>query len=345
MAVTLAELARRFGGRVNGNPTLVINGVAALDVAGPHDIAFVAHKKYLSHLIRTSAGAVILSETNADDYSGTALIVSDPQLCFARVSALLHTTGSFTPGIHTSAVVDAAAVISPAAYVGPHVTVDAGAIVADGAFLGPGCTIGKSVTIGTGTRLVAHVFVYDRCVIGNGCFLDAGVVIGGEGFGYARDGDKWVKVPQLGRVVVGDGVEIGANTTIDRGTLVDTVISNGVKLDNLIQIAHNVVVGEHVAIAACTGIAGSTRIGKRCTIGGQATILGHLEIADDVHITATSLVSSSITQPGTYSSSLKATVADDWRRNAARLHRLDDMADRLRRLEKELQSLNKEQKT
>jgi len=345
MAATLAELARRFGGRVSGNPDLVIRAVAPLDTAGPHDIAYVANKKYLSHLTRTSAGAVILSDADAAQYVGSALIVPDPHLCFARVSALLHAAEPFTPSVHSSAVVEKGAKVSATAYVGGCTVVGEGAEIADAAYIGPGCVVGKNVFIGERTRLTARVVIGDLCIVGKNCFLDAGAVVGSDGFGYAQDGEEWVKVPQLGRVVIGDNVDIGANTTIDRGTLKDTVIANGVKLDNLIQIAHNVGIGEHTAIAACTAIAGSVVVGKRCTIAGLVGIAGHLSIVDDVHITATSLISKSITRAGTYSSSIKAMPADEWRRNAARLHHLDNMADRLRQLEKEIQQLIKEQES
>jgi len=334
MAFTLAELARRFQGKVRGNPEVRIERVAAIEDAGPHDIAYVSDRKYLPRLAGTAAGAVIITESDAAGFTGTALIVENPHLCFARVATLLHATPAFQPGAHATAVVAPDARVAANAYLGPHAVVGSGATVADGAYIGPGCVIGAGAVVGARSRLVAQVFIGERCVIGEDCLFQPGAVIGGDGFGYARDGERWQKVPQLGRVVIGNGVEIGANTTIDRGSLNDTVIGDGVKLDNLIQIAHNVRVGENTAIAALAGIAGSATVGKRCTIGGQAGINGHIEIVDDVHITATSLVSSSITQPGVYSASLKAEPADKWRRNAARLRHLDEMARRLNELEK-----------
>ena len=212
-------------------------------------------------------------------------------------------------------------------------------------FVGPGCVIGDHAALGDRTRLVARVVINDHCVVAGDCLFHPGAVIGSDGFGYARDGDKWAKVPQLGRVVIGHHVEVGANTSIDRGALKDTVIADGVKLDNQIQIAHNVRIGENTAIAACVGIAGSTVIGKRCTIGGQAGIIGHLDIVDDVHITAGSLVTNSIDIPGVYSASLKAEPVEKWRRNAARLHHLDEMAKRLNKLEEKIERLSKEQET
>lgn len=342
MAVTLAELARRFQGRVRGNPELVIERVAPLESAGPHDIAYLSDRKYLPKLASTAAGVVILTESDSSRYAGPALIVADPHLCFARVAQWLHPFPAFKPGAHPTAVISPASRIAGTAWVGPHSVVEGGVEIGDDVYVGPGCFIGNHATIGARTRLVGHVSVGDRCAIGGDCLLHPGAVIGSDGFGYARDGEQWQKVPQLGRVVIGNSVEIGANTTIDRGALNDTVIGDGVKLDNQIQIAHNVHIGENTAIAACVGIAGSTRIGKRCTLGGQAGITGHLEIADDVHITAGSLVTSSIKQAGAYSSSLKAEPAEKWRRNAARLHHLDEMARRLARLEEKLQQHSEE---
>lgn len=336
MAVTLAELAQRFQGRVRGDPGLVIERVAPLERAGPHDIAYLSDKKYLPKLAKTAAGAVILTETDSPLFSGTVLIVANPHLCFAHVAQWLHPNPEFKPGAHPTAAISPGARIAKTAWVGPHSVVESGVEIGDAAYIGPGSIVGNRATIGARTRLVGHVFVGDRCSIGEDCLLHPGAVIGSDGFGFARDGEQWQKVPQLGRVTIGNSVEIGANTTIDRGALDDTVVGNGVKLDNQIQIAHNVYIGDNTAIAAFVGIAGSTRIGRRCTLGGQAGIIGHLDIADDVHITAGSLVTSSINQAGVYSSSLKAEPAEKWRRNAARLHQLDAMSRRLKKLEEKL---------
>ncbi|MHB1140977.1 MAG: UDP-3-O-(3-hydroxymyristoyl)glucosamine N-acyltransferase [Sulfuricaulis sp.] len=342
MAVTLAELARRFQGRVRGNPDLAIKRAASLDSAGPDDIAYLSDRKYLAQLTSTAAGAVILAEPDAVHRTGPVLIVENPHLCFARVAQLLHPSPAFKPGAHASAVISPAARIAASAWIGPHSVVEDGAEVMDAAYIGPGCLVGPGATVGARSRLVGHVVIGDHCTVGADCLLHPGAVIGSDGFGFAKDGDRWQKVPQLGRVIVGNSVEVGANTTIDRGALDDTLIGNGVKLDNQIQIAHNVHLGDNTAIAAFVGIAGSTRIGKRCTIGGQAGITGHLEIADDVHITAGSLVTSSIRQAGAYSSSLKAEPAEKWRRNAARLHHLDEMSQRLKTLEEKWQQHSEE---
>lgn len=344
MAVTLAELARRFQGKVRGNPELVIERAAPLETAGPRDIAYASDRKYLSSLADTAAGAVILTEADAVHHAGSSLIVEDPHLCFARVAHWLHPPAAFKPGIHATSVIDPSARIAPTAWIGPHSVVEAAVEIGDDVYVGPGCLIGHHAILGARSRFVARVFIGDRSIIGQDGLFHPGAVIGSDGFGYAKDGEVWCKVPQLGRVIIGDGVEVGANTTIDRGSLNDTLIGNGVKLDNQIHIAHNVQIGENTAIAACVGIAGSTRLGRRCTLGGQAGIIGHLEIADDVHITAGSLVTSSIQQAGVYSSSLKAEPAEKWRRNAARLHNLDDMARRLKKLEEILQRNSEEQK-
>lgn len=343
MAVTLAELARRFQAKLRGNPELVIERAASLETAGPRDIVYVSDKSYLPALARTAAGAAILTEADAANYAGSTLIVDDPHLCFARVAQWLHAPAAFTPGIHATAVVDATARVATTAWIGPHSVVEGGVEIGDDVYVGPGCLVGKQAVVGARSRLIANVFIGERCLIGKDGLFHPGVVIGSDGFGYAKDGEGWHKVPQLGRVIIGNDVEIGANTTIDRGSLNDTVISNGVKLDNQIQIAHNVQIGENTAIAACVGIAGSTRIGRRCTLGGQAGVIGHLEIADDVHITAGSLVTSSIRQAGVYSSSLKAEPAEKWRRNAARLHGLDEMARRLKKIEDKLELNSEEQ--
>jgi UDP-3-O-[3-hydroxymyristoyl] glucosamine N-acyltransferase len=344
MTVTLAELARRFQGKARGNADVVIEGVASLQTAGPRDIAYVSDRKYLPLLATTKAGVVILTEQDETHYSGSALVVADPHLCFARVAQLLYPLPEFRPGTHPTAVVSPAAKVASSAWIGPNSVVEADAVIGEGAYIGPGCYIGSEVTIGEFTRLTAHVVIGERCVIGNKCLFKPGAVIGSDGFGFAKDGERWQKIPQIGRVLIGNEVEVGANTTIDRGALNDTVIGDGVKLDNLIQIAHNVKIGENTAMAGCSGIAGSAVIGKRCTIGGQAGIAGHIELADDVHITACSLVMSSITKPGVYSASIKAEPVEKWRRNAVRLYHLDEIARRLARLEERLQQLFEEQK-
>ena len=339
MAVTLAELAQRFHARLRGDGATPIHNVATLEAAGPGDIAFVSSPAYRKFLSVTHAGALVLNENDAADYHGNVLIAADSHLCFARIAALLNPPPVFSPGRHASAVIDASARVAVSAWIGPQAVIEAEAVIEDDVFIGPGCIVGRGARIGAATQLVAKVTVAHACVIGQRCLVHPGAVIGSDGFGYARDGERWTKVPQLGRVVIGDDVEIGANTTIDRGALGDTVIANGVKLDNLVQIAHNVQIGEHSALAGCVGVAGSTVIGKRCAIGGQVGIIGHLTIADDVQVMATSLVSRSLTHAGVYSSSLPVEPVEQWRRNVARFRRLDEMAQRLKELERTIQQL------
>ncbi len=339
MAVTLAELAQRFQARLRGDGATPIRNVATLEAAGPADIAFVSNPAYRKLLSITRAGALVLNENDAADYRGNVLIVSNPQLCFARIAALLNPSSAFPPGRHPSAVIDVDASVAASVWVGPQAVIEAEAVIEDNVFIGPGCVVGHGARIGAGTRLVANVTVAHACVIGRRCLAHPGAVIGSDGFGYAKDGERWVKVPQLGRVLIGDDVEIGANTTIDRGALGDTVIADGVKLDNLVQIAHNVQIGEHSALAGCVGVAGSAVIGKRCAIGGQVGIAGHLQIADDVTVMGTSLVGASLTRPGVYSSSMPAEPVEQWRKNVARFRHLDEMARRLKELEQKIQQL------
>ncbi len=344
MVLTLAELARRFGGVLRGNPETEIDHVAPLHRADPRAVAFVAGRRYLDRLAHTCAGVVILAPHDADGYAGNALIVDNPHACFAQVAQWLHPPHTQPVGVAHTAQIAADARVAASATVAAFVVVEAGATIGARAAIGPGCHIGRNAEIGEDTRLAANVVIAHGCHLGRRCLVQAGAVIGADGFGFARDGERWLKVPQLGRVAIGDDVEIGANTTIDRGGLDDTVIGNGVKLDNQVHIAHNVRIGDHTAIAACVGIAGSTTVGARCTVGGQGGITDHLTLADDVHVTAGSLVTSSILHAGAYSSSLKAQPVEEWRRNAARLHRLDELARRVHDIESMLKKLTQEHK-
>lgn len=336
MAVTLAELAKRFQCELRGDAGVEIDGVASLTAAGPRSITFVANPTYLSQLAHSKAGAVLLCAADAEGYAGNALITNNPHLSFARILAYLHPEPCHAPGVHASAVVDPSAHLAAGVAVAALAVIDSGAMIGERVYIGPGCHIGGEVQIGDDSRLLGRVTVLAACRIGKRAVIHPGAVIGSDGFGFARDGVHWHKVRQLGRVIIGDDVEIGANTTIDRGALDDTIIGNGVKLDNLIQIAHNVQIGDHSALAACVGVAGSAKIGKRCAIGGQAGVLGHLEIADDVQIAATSLVTGSISKPGMYSSSIPAEPVMLWRKNVARLRQLDDVVRRLMKLERKI---------
>ena len=336
MNYRLGELAERLGADLLGDPDIIIERVAALDAAGPRDVTFLSNRRYRTYLKDTRAGAVILTPRFASACPVPALVLDNPYLGYARAATLLSPPSDPAPCIAASAVIAPSARIAPDASVEAHCVVEAGASVGAGASLGPGSFLGRNSSIGPRARAAARVVICENVTIGARAVIHPGVVIGADGFGLANVAGVWVKIPQLGGVQIGDDVEIGANTTIDRGALEDTVIEDGVKLDNLIQIGHNVRIGAHTAIAAGVAVGGSARIGSRCTIGGAASIAGHLEIADDVHITATSAVPKSIGRAGAYSSGMPIRESRVWRRNVARLGQLDDMAQRLRALERKL---------
>ena len=329
---SLAELAQRFGLEARGDADFRVEGVGSLRGALGHQIGFLANPRYRRELDETRAGAVILREADAAHWQGRALIAKDPYATYARIAALLHPAPTAVPGKHPSAVVDATAVIDPTASIGPLAVIGARARIGARSTVGPGCVLLEDVTLGTDTRLVASVTLCSSVVIGDRCLVHPGVVIGGDGFGFANEKGAWVKVPQIGSVRIGNDVDVGASTTIDRGAIEDTVIGDGVKLDNQIQIAHNVRIGAHTVIAGCTGISGSATIGQRCMIGGMVGIAGHLSICDDVVVTGKSFVSGSIRKPGYYSSGLPIDETPRFRKNAARFGQLDDMARDLRRL-------------
>lgn len=337
---TVDDLARRFGLEVRGDGNRVIDGLGALDDAGPSQLSFLSSSRYASRLARTGAGVVIVHADSAQDCPTTALIASDPYVAYARIAALFETQPAAVPGIHPSAVVADGAQISPGASVGALCVIENGAVIEKGAVLGPHCVIGEGCRVGAQSRLVAQVTLVTRVTLGKRVLVHPGAVIGSDGFGLAFDRDgpdhgAWVKLPQLGGVRIGDDCEIGANTTIDRGALGDTVLEEDVRLDNQIQIAHNVHVGAHTAMAGCAAVAGSARIGRYCMIGGNAGVLGHLELADRVTITAKSLVTHSIREAGEYSSGTPLQDNLTWRKNAARFKHLDQHARRLTALEKD----------
>ena len=343
MTVTLSELARLCGGELRGDGARPIERVASLATAGPNDIAFIVGSQYRGQLNGTRAGAVILDARDLGDYAGDAILSDNPRLAFTRIAVRLHPPRRPPASVHPSAVIAADAVIAVDAAIGAQVVIEAGARIGAGAVIGPGCVIGAGAAIGADSWLHANVVVAEGCVLGARCVVHSGAVIGSDGFGFALDGARWEKTPQLGRVVVGDDVEIGANTAIDRGALDDTIIERGVKLDNLIHIAHNCVIGEDTAIAACVGIAGSTRVGKRCTLAGQVGVVGHIEIADDVHVMGAAVVSHTIREPGTYAGS-PLEPYHDWLRNAVRMRQLDDLARRLKALEQRIAALSEGEK-
>jgi len=324
MPATLAELAAQFGCELEGDGAAVVDTVGTLADASGNAITFLANPHYRAQLKSTRAAAVILEPRYRDDCPVAALVCSNPYAVYARIAAFLEPLPLREPGIDATAVVSRDADIAETAFIGPNVVVGPGTRIGEGASIAAGTVLGASVSVGAGTRLQPHVVVMDRTVIGQRCVVQPGAVLGSDGFGFARDGGRWVPVPQLGRVLIGDDVHIGANTTIDRGAIGDTVIESGVILDNLIQIAHNVHIGTHTAMAAMTGVAGSTRVGARCLIGGAVVVVGHITICDDVMVTFHSTVLRSITEPGTYSSGFDADKASRWRRNAARFRRLDE---------------------
>jgi len=318
MELTLAEICARLGGRVAGDPGVLIRQVASLEGAGNGHIAFLAHPRYRSRLAATRASAVVIAPGAESLTALPRIVCENPYAYFARVSQLFNPLTTQAPGVHP------AAVVAPSARLGAGVSI------------GAGCVIGEGVSIGEQSCLYPRVVVYHGCRIGARAIVHSGAVIGADGFGLAEEGGRWVKIPQIGAVVIGDDVEIGAGTTIDRGALDDTVIEDGVKLDNQIQIGHNCRVGAHTAMAGCVAVAGSADIGRHCTVGARALVLGHLSICDRVQVSADTVVSRSIRAPGTYTGMFPFDAHASWARNAARLRRLEELAERVRALEARL---------
>ncbi len=331
-ATSLGELAVRFGCALQGDSEARVTRVATLQEAAPDAVSFIANPKYQRYLPSTRAGAVILEPALAGQCPVSALIAKNPYATFARIAAFLHPSPPNVPGVHPSAVVHQSAEIDATASIGPQCVVGANVRIGARVSLGPGCIVFDASTIGNDSRLIARVTICDHTSIGERCILHPGVVIGSDGFGNAMDAGAWIKVPQIGGTRIGSDVEIGSNTTIDRGALGDTVIEDGVRLDNLIQIGHNVHIGAHTAMAAFVGVSGSTRIGKRCLIAGKVGIAGHLEICDNVVVMGHSTVSGSIMKPGSYSGALGLEESHSFRRNAARFRQLDKMAKTLAKL-------------
>ena len=330
-ALTLREIVARLGGEAVGEAAAPLTGVATLDSAGPGEITFLVNPKYRARLADTRAGAVIVGPGDRAAPAIPHIVADNPYAYYARTVALFNPEPPVKPGIHPFAQIDASANVDAYAEIGAFVVIGAGAAVAKGARIGAHCVLGERVSIGADTRLNPRVTIYDDCAIGARCVLHSGAVIGADGFGMARDAGAWVKIPQVGRVRIGDDVEVGANTTIDRGALDDTVIGDGVKLDNQIQVGHNCVIGAHTVIAGCTGISGSVTIGRDCLIGGGVGLVGHISICDRVTISGFSLITKSITAPGTYTSGLPFMPHSEWLRNAVHLRRLDEMAKQLRK--------------
>jgi UDP-3-O-[3-hydroxymyristoyl] glucosamine N-acyltransferase len=333
MPLRLAELAVRFGCELRGDPDATVERVAVLQEAGPGELAFLANTRYRRHLGSTRATAVVLDAASAPECPTSALVARNPYATYARIANLLYPAPRVEPGRHPSAVIEAGAEVDESAWIGPQAYVAAGARIGPRVCVGPGSIVLAGAVLGADSRLVGRATICEGVRLGVRCIVHPGAVVGADGFGHAPEEGGYVKVPQVGSVAIGDDVDIGCNTTIDRGAIGDTVIGDGVKIDNLVQIGHNVRIGEHTVIAACSGISGSAVIGRRCMLGGMVGVVGHLEICDDVAVTGRTMVSSSIRQPGVYSSGLPAEEAHRFRRNAARFHRLDELARRVRRLE------------
>jgi len=331
---SLSALAERFGLELRGDGECRIAGVGTLGAATSEQLSFLSNPQYRSQLADSRAAAVVLRAGDADSHRGNSLIASDPYVAFAKIAALFDSAPAPSPGIHPSAVVASNARVHAGASVGPLCVIEPNAVVEEGAVLGPHCMVGERCIVGAQSRLVARVTLVRDVRLGKRVLVHPGAVIGADGFGLAFERDHWIKVPQLGGVRIGDDCEIGANTTIDRGAIEDTVLEEDVRLDNQIQIAHNVTIGAHTAMAGCAAVAGSAKIGRYCLIGGGAGILGHLSIADRVTITARALVTHSIHAAGEYSSGVPIQESRQWRRNAARFKHLDELARRLQALEK-----------
>jgi len=338
IAVALGDIAAQLGGELSGDAALRITRIGSLQGATPSTLCFISDARYAAQLAQTRAGCVIVAPNLRDAAAarGAVIVTPDPYLYFARLSQwwVARSGPAFEPGIAASAVVDPSAQVDPTATVGALAVVEAGAMIASHAVVGAHCVVGAGARIGARTRLAAHVTFGAGCRVGSRCIVHSGAVIGADGFGFAPDGGTWVKIEQLGSVVIGDDVEIGANTCVDRGALDDTVIGDGVKIDNLVQVAHNVRIGEHTAIAGCVGISGSVTIGAHCTLAGGVGVNGHVTIADHVHIRGRAVVSHSIRKAGVYSGAFPIDENSAWEKNAATLRQLHSLRSRLRALEK-----------
>lgn len=345
MSTRLANLVERLGGQLIGDPDTEVSGIAPLDSADSSHISFLSNPKLRSQAAASKAAAIILAPTDdanlGEQYLGARIVTDNPYAYFARAAQFFANlqTAPVTPGIHPSAVICQGARIATTALIGPYVTIESGAVVGEHVIIDAGCYVGQGARVGESTHFFARVSFHANCEIGARGVVHSGAVIGADGFGFAKEKGAWIKIPQTGRALIGDDVEIGANTTIDRGALADTIIEDGVKLDNQIQIGHNCHIGAHTAMAGCVGVAGSAKIGKYCTFGGAAMILGHLTIADHVHISSGSLVSRSILEPGQYTGFYPLAKNADWEKSAAIVRNLGSMREKIRELEKTVKSL------
>ncbi|AUY36010.1 UDP-3-O-(3-hydroxymyristoyl)glucosamine N-acyltransferase [Pseudomonas soli] len=339
VTMTLGQLAEALGAELKGPEALEITGLATLQEAVSGQLSFLANKQYRKFLDDSTASAVLLKAEDAEGFAGNALIVADPYLAYARISHLFDPKPKAVAGIHPSAVVAEDAQVDASASIGPFAVIESGAHIGANVTVGAHCFIGARCLIGEGGWLAPRVTLYHDVTIGKRVVIQSGAVIGGEGFGFANEKGVWRKIAQIGGVTLGDDVEIGVNTAVDRGALSDTRIGDGVKLDNQIQIAHNVQVGDHTAMAACVGISGSTRIGKHCMIAGGVGMVGHIDVCDNVFVSGMTMVTRSITEPGGYSSGTAMQPLAEWRKSAARIRQLDEMSKRLQQLEKRVDTV------
>lgn len=335
----LTELAEQLGAQLHGDGAAIISAVATLEEASAGHISFLANSKYRKFLQQSTATAVLIKAEDLEFCPVNALVVNDPYVAFAKVAQLLDTTPAAASGVHATALIDPSATVAASAHIGPYAVISKDAVIADNVQLGAGCFIGEGAIIGANTKIWPKVTVYHGVRIGEACIVHSGAVIGADGFGFANERGQWLKIPQVGGVVIGNDCEIGANTTIDRGAMADTIIGYNVIIDNQVQIAHNVQIGDHTAIAGCTVVAGSTKIGRYCIIGGACAITGHIEICDGVQLTGMSMITKGITEKGIYSSGVPASPNLEWRKNNARYRQLDQMYQRLRDLEQQLAQL------
>lgn len=333
MPFKLQDLASTIGAELSGDPDCEIRGVATLQNASEGELSFFSNRRYFQHLKVTRASAVILSPDDVNDCPVNSLVCVNPYIAYAKAANMIHPQEQPPGGRHQSAVIDESTVIPSTAFIGANSYIGKDVTIGDGVYIGPGCVLQDNVSVAEKCHLTANITLCRGVTVGSHALFHPGVVIGADGFGIANENGQWLKVPQLGSVRIGEHVELGANTTIDRGALEDTIIEDGVKIDNQVQIGHNVVIGENTAIAGCCGIAGSTRVGKRCMIGGMSAINGHIEICDDVIITGMSGVANSIKKPGMYSSAISITETKLWRKNMVRFKHLDEIARKVTKIE------------
>ena len=331
---TLHVISEHIGASVRGEGNVEITGLNTLQEAGPGELSFLANPSYRNLLGETQAGAVILSANDLKNYAGNALVMDNPYLGYAYASSLFDSTPTVEPVVHATAVVADTAVVSDTATIGANVVIGEGVVVGEHSIIGAGTFVGDNSVLGSHCRIAANVSIYHGVIIGDHVTIHSNTAIGADGFGFAHHEGRWQKIYQLGGVVIGNHVEIGACSTVDRGALDNTIIDDGVIIDNHVQIAHNVRIGENTAIAGCSGISGSSVIGKNCILAGQVGVVGHISICDGVHLTGGTIISKSLNKPGSYSSGTAFSNSREWRKNAVRFNQLDDLAQRIKQLEK-----------